>query len=248
MTSEDQVDGPHGERLPWLQKIEGEHPRSGGGLGRLLGYAAGLALMLALVVGGVALFSGRSDVDLPGGDEVARFDGAAAPIDSPRDAQAAAPARRDQARRRPSSDRSGVHEAREPRGAKSGRHAAGAATKTVGPAASATKRARVQAPGRQRAAERAAERAPAAAPLRAAGTVVQIGAFSSRAGAERAWRRSDGSGRFAGARHWIEPALVRGERVFRLRVEAPSARLACGLAPRSARPRCDCFPVRGRGR
>jgi len=230
MSSEDHAAEPteEAERLPWLAKIEGEAPREEGGGRRLIGYAVGLVVVVALAIAGMMALRVPPQATPPQGDlaslgqpgkEVApivrRDERAArtpAPVAKPsrRPVGKAAPARsvsqatpRDRASPRPA-DR-GERPSRKAQARSSGRASAGTP-------------------------------APAAAESRHPGRLLQLGAFASRAGAERAWREIGGDRRFAGARHSIEPARVRGKRVYRLRVRANSSAIRCNSPQR-------CFVV-----
>jgi hypothetical protein len=68
------------------------------------------------------------------------------------------------------------------------------------------------------------------------GTTVQLGAFSNRNAAERAWRSMDGKAAFRSAQHKVVAARVGGRTYYRLRATLPAAPAACrklGLAIRN---------------
>jgi hypothetical protein len=230
MSSEDHAAEPteEVERLPWLEKIEGEAPRKEGAGRRLAGYAIGLVVVVALVIAGMMALRVRPQAPPPQGD-LASLGNEVAPIDRPGDRMARAPAPAAKPRPRPVRKAAPAHAASP---AKSSDRASAL------PADRSERRSRkAEILPRERAS--AGTSAPAAMASRREGPVLQLGAFASRAGAERAWRQIGGGPRFAGARHWIEPARVKGERVFRLRVRAHPSATRCS-SPRS------CFVVGGR--
>lgn len=70
---------------------------------------------------------------------------------------------------------------------------------------------------------RTADLRPATLPTRAGGTrLVQLGAFSSRAGAEAAWAKLKGQDALSGLTPRFEPVTVGGRQLVRLKVSAPA--------------------------
>jgi cell division septation protein DedD len=80
----------------------------------------------------------------------------------------------------------------------------------------------------------AAAPAPAPAPARpaasaAGGATIQLGAFSSQAGANNAWKALSGRFKYlAPLTHSVVPATVGGKTLYRLRASGPDAKGLCG--------------------
>jgi len=209
--------------LPWLVPVEGGPLPPRGGAWRRGGAAAGLLLLAA--AGGYALLSigeGRRP-------ETA----APAPAANPADAELVdaigrsvdrrgepSHARPPPAPRRPPP--AGERAARSPAGERPERTAAPPAPQPFVGGGNKRGRESVEAAHASRAA-----RTPARLHL-LSGPVVQIGAYSTRARAEFAWRAcaaGAGAGRLA---HWIEPVRLPGRTLYRLRVQAVAAARPAG--------------------
>lgn len=238
--------GTNEERLPWLERIEEDEPR-GRGSGGALGYALGFLVLLALVVGGVFLLqpgpsprdNGMGDEDLAGltadNNVLGPSNGASATSAAASGKTSGKPKRDPAAARPPKPKAAPVTPGR--------RDSAVAAAAQKPQAAAAKQVARAPAADPKPSAPRA-ERQQSTARARPVGPVqvLQLGAYGSRAAAERAWKQASADRRFAGASHSVERATVRGRTVHRLRVEVPASKGGCRSLGLSSR---GCFEVRG---
>jgi hypothetical protein len=212
------------DRLPWLQRVEEDEPPRRSGTGRLLAYVGGLIVLL-LTGWAIAYVATRPK---PPADSFAVAGDAPPPL---MPAPAAPPAA------------SSSHGS-----AKGSRHSHPTAVPSArAKTAAATPRAvekpvRPGAPRHGAAAARRVHETPATArgpSFAGSGAIVQIGAFDSRAAAERGWMAASRKPALRGAPHHIEQARVKGKTVYRLRV-----RLARGGCERVSNRARGCFAVR----
>jgi hypothetical protein len=206
------------DRLPWLEAVEEDDDSDGPGAAKLIAFVVIGLVIIGLVVGGV--FWMRSPTAPDAGTTTGEPEVIAAP--------------------------EGDYKVKptEPGGMKvEGKgETAYAASKGAEPQGqintNAVPEAPVVAPPKQvaqaappPAPPKQAPAAPAPAPARpaAGGATIQLGAFSSAAGAEKAWKAL--SGRFsylAPLSHSVPSATVNGKTVYRLRASGADAKGVCG--------------------
>lgn len=202
------------DRLPWLEAVEEDDDKDGPGAAKLVAFVVIGLIIIGLVVGGV--FWMRSPSSTGGTIENGDPEVIAAP--------------------------QGDYKVKpnEPGGMKvEGKgDTAYAASKGAEPQGQINTNAVPEAPVAPAPKQQPAAQAPAAprqqpqaAPARPAvgGATVQLGAFSSQAGAEKAWKAL--SGRFsylAPLSHSVPSATVNGKTVYRLRASGADAKSICG--------------------
>jgi len=206
------------DRLPWLEAVEEDEGDSGPSVAKLVAVVIIGLFIIAIIVGGLFWLGNRGT---PGsGDEL---------IAAPGGDYKVAPA-----------DRGGMNVAGEgdtAYAASEGAQPKGnlnvdavpetPVARTPRPAP-APQRPAAPAPQRQ---ARAPAPAPAPAPARPAaggGVTIQLGAFSSQAGATRAWTGLSGRFRYlAPLAHSVVPARVGGRTLYRLRASGAAAADVC---------------------
>jgi cell division septation protein DedD len=204
------------DRLPWLEAVEEDDAKDGPGAAKLIAFVVIGLLVIGLVVGGV--FWMRS----PDG-------GPAAPVGEPE--MIAAP----EGDYKVKPDDPGGMKV-EGKGdtayaASEGANPEGVINVDAAPEAPVTAAPKQQ-PAPAAAAPKQAPAAPAparpAAPA-AGGATVQLGAFSSQAGANNAWKALSTRFKYlAPLTHNVIPATVNGKTLYRLRASGADARNLCG--------------------
>ncbi len=203
------------DRLPWLEAVEEDDDRDGPSIAKLIGaIVIGLAA-IAVIVGGLFYLGNRNRSDgngeiiaAPGGDYKVRPEqpgGMNATGDGETAAAASAGA--------------------EPKGRINTNAVAEAPVARPPQAAPQIPAARPQAPA-------ARPQVPPAPPVRpapaAGGATIQLGAFSSQAGATSAWRALSGRFRYlAPLGHSVVPVQTGGRTLYRLRASGPDAAGVC---------------------
>ena len=207
------------DRLPWLEAVEEDEDRAGPSIAKLIGaIVIGLAV-IAFIVGGLFWFGNRSRTDghgeviaAPEGDYKIRPDqpgGMNATGEGETAAAASAGA--------------------EPKGRINTEAVAEAPVARPPQAAPQAPAARPQTPPARPQATAARPPAPPASPAPAAGgATIQLGAFSTSAGATSAWRALSGRFRYlAPLGHSVVPVQSGGRTLYRLRASGPDAAGIC---------------------
>lgn len=209
------------DRLPWLEAVEEDDERDGPGAAKLLAFVVIGLVIIGLVVGGV--FWMRS----PGGGGTTAPAGEPEIIAAPEGDYKVKPTDPGGMKVEGKGDTAfAASEGADPKGQ------INMDAVPEAPVAPTPKQQSAQAaPAPAPAAPKQQAPAPAPAPARpaAGGATVQLGAFSSQAGAERAWKAL--SGRFsylAPLSHSVASANVGGKTVYRLRASGPDAKGLCG--------------------
>jgi cell division septation protein DedD len=209
------------DRLPWLEAVEEDERDDGPSAAKLIASVVIGLVIIGLVVGGVFwMQSGDPRGAAPGGEPEM--------IAAPEGDYKVKP-----------SDPGGMKV--EGKGESAYAASAGADPKGVintdaAPEAPVTKAAPAPAPAPAPARQQQAQAAPApapapapAAPAAGGGATVQLGAFSSQAGAEKAWKALAGRfGYLAPLSHSVVSAAVGGKTVYRLRASGGDAKALCG--------------------
>lgn len=226
------------DRLPWLEPVDDAQSEGGGGL-RLLGLVTAGLVVIGLVVGGVwwVQTGGRARGELIAAPEGAYKKAPSAEPGRFEGEGAIAVAAAEGVQPQPQVDTSRLPEQPIAPPVATGRPASAATAQPK--AATPTTAARsVTTPT-------AATPAPVAAPAASGSGMVQLGAFSSAASAQRAWAGL--KSRFA----WLEPvnsnvvtAESAGRTVYRLQAAAGSASAAQTLCNRLRVAGENCIPVR----
>jgi hypothetical protein len=214
------------DRLPWLEAVEEDDAKDGPGAAKLLAFVVIGLLVIGLVVGGVFwMRSPDSGSTAPAGEpemiaapegdyKVKPGDPGGMQVEGKGDTAYAA------------------SEGADPKGVID----VDAAPET--PVTAVPKQQPAPAPAR--AAEKPQAPAPAPVPARAAagGVTIQLGAFSSQAGANNAWKALSTRFKYlAPLTHSVVPATVGGKTLYRLRANGPDAKGLCGR-PRVAGESC----------
>ena len=209
------------DRLPWLEAVEEDDERDGPGAAKLIAFVVIGLIIIGLVVGGV--FWMRS----PTTTDIASQNAEPEVIAAPQGDYKVKPTEPGGMKVQGKGDTAyAASEGAEPQGQIN---------------TNAVPEAPVKAAPKQQTAEKPATPAPAPAapkqqaqaapakPAVAGGATVQLGAFSSQAGAEKAWKAL--SGRFsylAPLSHNVISATVNGKTVYRLRASGADAKGVCG--------------------
>ncbi len=211
------------DRLPWLEAVEEDDEKDGPGAAKLIAFVVIGLIIIGLVVGGV--FWMRS----PGGPA----GGSTAPAGEPE--VIAAPEGDYKVKPGDPGGMKVEGKGETAYAASEGADPKGQINMDAVPETPVTPQPKAQPTPQQPAAPAAAPKqapaAPAPAPARpaAGGATVQLGAFSSQASAERAWKAL--SGRFsylAPLGHSVASATVGGKTVYRLRASGADAKSLCG--------------------
>lgn len=201
MTDEARAEGAADEdRLPWLEAVEEEEEREGPSLAKLVGAIVIGLVAIGVIVGGLFWLGNRG-----------REDGNGELIAAPEGDYKVKPA-----------DPGGMNVA----GAGDTVYAASEGAEPKGqlaPARQEAPAARPAVPSQQ------SQRPPAQAqPPAAPSVTIQLGAFSSQAGANRAWTALSGRFRYlAPLTHSVIPVQSAGRTLYRLRANGPDAAGVC---------------------
>lgn len=201
MTDEARAEGAADEdRLPWLEAVEEEEEREGPSLAKLVGAIVIGLVAIGVIVGGLFWLGNRG-----------REDGNGELIAAPEGDYKVKPA-----------DPGGMNVA----GAGDTVYAASEGAEPKGqlaPARQEAPAARPAVPSQQ------SQRPPAQAqPPAAPSVTIQLGAFSSQAGANRAWTALSGRFRYlAPLTHSVIPVQSAGRTLYRLRASGPDAAGVC---------------------
>jgi len=213
-----------GDRLPWLEAVEEEDGGEGPSALKLIAAVVIGLLAIGLVVGGLFWLGNRS-----GGGA----DGEAEMIDAPEGPYRVAPGNAVGGMQVEGQGGSAhaASEGQEPKGNLSMR----VPETPVAPQPKAAPQPGTAQPGRTPAAPPATP-APAAprpaalapAPATSSGPAIQLGAFSSQAGAESAWRAMSGRFRYlAPLSHSVTPVQANGRTLYRLRASGAGSADVC---------------------
>jgi hypothetical protein len=201
MTDEARAEGAADEdRLPWLEAVEEEEEREGPSLAKLVGALVIGLIAIGVIVGGLAWIGNRSRDDANG--EL---------IAAPEGDYKVKPA-----------DPGGMNVA----GAGDTVYAASEGAEPKGQLA----QPRPQAPAARPTAPAQQSQRPAAQPQPSAApsATIQLGAFSSQAGATRAWTALSGRFRYLSPlTHSVLPVQSGGRTLYRLRASGPDAAGVC---------------------
>ncbi len=210
------------DRLPWLEAVEEDDAKDGPGAAKLIAFVVIGLLVIGLVVGGVFwMRSPDSGGSAPGGEpemiaapegdyKVKPGDPGGMKVEGKGDTAYAA------------------SEGADPKGVINVDAAPEA------PVTAAPKQQPAPAPAPAAPKQQAPAPAPAPAPARpaapaAGGATIQLGAFSSQAGANNAWKALSGRFKYlAPLTHSVVPATVGGKTLYRLRASGPDAKGLCG--------------------
>jgi len=208
------------DRLPWLEAVEEDDAKDGPGAAKLIAFVVIGLLVIGLVVGGVFWMrspdsggtapAGEPEmIAAPEGDyKVKPGDPGGMKVEGKGDTAYAA------------------SEGADPKGVIN----VDAAPEAPVTAAPSQQPAPAPAPATSK------QQAPAPAPVPArpaapatGGATVQLGAFSSQAGANNAWKALSGRFKYlAPLTHSVVPATVGGKTLYRLRASGPDAKGLCG--------------------
>lgn len=209
------------DRLPWLEAVEEDDAKDGPGAAKLIAFVVIGLLVIGLVVGGVFWMrspdsggtapAGEPEmIAAPEGDyKVKPGDPGGMKVEGKGDTAYAA------------------SEGADPKGVINV-DAAPEAPVTAAPSQPAPAPAPAPATSKQQAPAPAPVPARPAAPA-TGGATVQLGAFSSQAGANNAWKALSGRFKYlAPLTHSVVPATVGGKTLYRLRASGPDAKGLCG--------------------
>jgi hypothetical protein len=189
-----------GDRLPWLEAVEDENAAEGPSALKLIAAVVIGLVAIGLVVGGLFWLGSR------GGDAGANGDGEL--IEAPEGAYRVAPE---------------TPGGMQVEGQGGSAHAASAGAEKQGNLSMRVPEAPVS--GQPKA---PAGQAPAAQPAAPSGPAIQLGAFSSQAAAQNAWRAMSGRFRYlAPLTHSIQPVQAGGRTLYRLRASGPGSADVC---------------------
>jgi cell division septation protein DedD len=214
------------DRLPWLEAVEEDDEREGPGAAKLIAFVVIGLVAIGLIVGGLFWMGNRETapeggepevIAAPDGDyKVKPSDPGGMKVEGEGDTAFAASAGAD--------PKGALNVDAVPETPVARQKAAQTAQNTATPPAAAPKAA----PAAPKAAE-PAPKAEAPAPAPAGGrAAVQLGAFSSEAGANNAWKKM--SGRFtylAPLTHSVTTVTTGGKTLYRLRASGPDAASLC---------------------
>ena len=213
-------DEPHDvDRLPWLEAVEEEDDRAGPSAAKLIAAVVIGLLAIAIIVGGLFWLGNRSRDGVVGDGEI---------IAAPEGDYKIKPADPGGMNVAGEGDTAfAASEGVEPQG-NLNVNAVPEAPVRPNPAASRPAPA-AQAPQPKAATPRTAPRpAPAAPAAPASGATIQLGAFSSQAGATTAWRALSGRFRYlAPLNHSVIPVQTGGRTLYRLRASGPDSAGIC---------------------
>jgi cell division septation protein DedD len=240
-----------GEKLPWLQRVEDDEPRGSGAGGRLAGYLVGAAILIIAVVAiawGVASrrqAPSTNDIDenlaglAPEETQSANSLQPAIPVSVP----PRGPRHGAEPRHQAAIGDHGTHgraridrEAHDGKGAT--RHEAGGKAphepkrKQIEPTRSAAsvghhETARTSRHDERKSAKGATHHRAPRTTLSGPSDLLQLGAYDSRAAAERIWARLSHQHGYADRAHNVERARVHGHIYYRLRVRMPARARPC---------------------
>jgi cell division septation protein DedD len=215
------------DRLPWLEAVEEDDEREGPGAAKLIAFVVIGLVAIGLIVGGLFWMGNRETapeggepevIAAPDGDyKVKPSDPGGMKVEGEGDTAFAASAGAD--------PKGALNVDAVPETPVARQKAAQTAQNTATPPAAAPKAA----PAAPKAAEPAPKaEAPAPAPAAGGGAAVQLGAFSSQASANNAWKKM--SGRFtylAPLTHSVTTVTTGGKTLYRLRASGPDAASLC---------------------
>jgi hypothetical protein len=211
------------DRLPWLEAVEEDDEREGPGAAKLIAFVVIGLVAIGLIVGGLFWMGNRQSgtaggepevIAAPEGDyKVKPSDPGGMKVEGEGDTAFAASAGADP---KGALDVNAVPETPVAR-----QKAAQTAQNAATPPAAAPKAAP--------AVPKAPEPAPEPAAPAAGGSTVQLGAFSSQAGANNAWKKMSGRfGYLAPLTHSVTTVTSGGKTLYRLRASGPDAASLCG--------------------
>ncbi|HEX8642431.1 MAG TPA: SPOR domain-containing protein [Allosphingosinicella sp.] len=206
-----------GDRLPWLEAVEEENAGEGPSALKLIAAVVIGLVAIGLVVGGLFWLGNRGEGGGAG-------DGEAELIEAPEGAYRVAPGNAGGMQVEGQGDTAHkASEGQQPQGNLSMRvpEAPIAGQPPAGPAQPA-------APAAGRPKAPAAPAAPAPAPAVPSGPAIQLGAFSSQAAAQNAWRNMSTRFRYlAPLTHSVAPVQAGGRTLYRLRASGPGSADVC---------------------
>jgi cell division septation protein DedD len=210
---EDAIDLTDEDRLPWLEAVEEEDDEGGPSIAKLVAAIVIGLFAIGVIVGGLFWFGNR-DRSGPNGEVIAAAEG---------DYKMVPPDKGGMNVQGEGDTAYAASEGAQPKGNLNTNAVPEApvarppARPTPAPAPAPTARPTTPAPAPR----------PAPAPT-AGGPTIQLGAFSSQAGANRAWSSLSGRFRYlAPLSHSVVPTQVNGRTLYRLRASGPDALGVC---------------------
>lgn len=205
------------DRLPWLEAVEEEDDRTGPSAAKLVAAVVIGLLAIAVIVGGLFWLGNRTQ-DIGGEGEI---------IAAPEGEYKIKPA--DPGGMNVAGEGDSAFAASEGAEPKGNLNVNAMPEAPVRPAPSAPRAQAAQPQPKATAPARPASRPAAAAPAPPArGATIQLGAFSSQAGASGAWRALSGRFRYlAPLNHSVVPVQSGGRTLYRLRASGPEAAGIC---------------------
>jgi hypothetical protein len=215
------TDADDGDRLPWLEAVEDESASEGPSALKLIAAVVIGLVAIGLVVGGLFWLGNR------GGDGGA--EGEAELIEAPDGPYRVAPGNAGGMQVEGQGDAAHkASEGQQPQGNLSMRvpEAPVAGQPKAAPGQPAQPAA--PAPGQPKAAPGTPAPAPAPQPAAPSGPAIQLGAFSSQAAAQNAWRNMSARFRYlAPLTHSVAPVQAGGRTLYRLRASGPGSADVC---------------------